>query len=109
MFGRVPQVTVEELKEMHNRGEEPVLLDVREPQEYALSDLPGSMKVPLGTLPNSLAKVPKDRDLVVYCRSGARSGNAVQFLRRMGYDKAVNLEGGVNAWAERVDPTMRKY
>lgn len=94
---------------MHNRGEEPVLLDVREPQEYALSDLPGSMKVPLGTLPNSLAKVPKDRDLVVYCRSGARSGNAVQFLRRMGYDKAVNLEGGVNAWAERVDPTMRKY
>jgi rhodanese-related sulfurtransferase len=109
MFGRVPQVTVEELKEMRDRGEEPLLLDVREPQEYALSDLPGSMKVPLGTLPNSLAKVPKDRDLVVYCRSGARSGNAVQFLRRMGYDKAVNLEGGVNAWAERIDPTMRKY
>jgi rhodanese-related sulfurtransferase len=109
MFGGVPQVTVEDLKAMRDRGEEPALLDVREPQEYAVSDLPGSLKVPLGTLPNSLAKIPRDRDLVVYCRSGARSANAVQFLRKMGFDRAVNLEGGVNAWAERVDPTMRKY
>ncbi|MGH9366402.1 MAG: rhodanese-like domain-containing protein [Thermoanaerobaculia bacterium] len=109
MFGRVPQFTVEELKQMQDRGESPALLDVREPHEYALSDLPGSIKVPLGSLPKSLEKVPKDRDLVVYCRSGARSGNAVQFLRQLGYEKAVNLAGGINAWAERIDPTMRKY
>jgi rhodanese-related sulfurtransferase len=109
MFGGVPQVSVEELKAMQERGESPLLLDVREPQEYAVSDLAGSMKVPLGTIPNSLAKIPKDRDVVVYCRSGARSAQAVQFLRKMGFERAVNLEGGVNAWAERVDPSMRKY
>ena len=109
MFGGVPQVTVEELREMHDRGEAPVLLDVREPHEYALADLPGSLKVPLGTLPRSLDKVPKDKELVVYCRSGARSANAVQFLRQAGYEKAVNLAGGINAWSERIDPSMRKY
>jgi len=109
MFGRVPEITVEDLKERHDRGEEPILLDVREPQEYAISDLPGSIKVPLGTLPRNLLKVPKDRNLVVYCRTGGRSANAVQFLRQMGYEKAVNLAGGVNAWAERIDPSMRKY
>jgi adenylyltransferase/sulfurtransferase len=109
MFGRVPQITVEELKEMRDRGEAPALLDVREPHEYALADLPDAIKVPLGTLPKSLEQVPRDRDLVVYCRSGARSGNAVQFLRQMGYEKAVNLAGGINAWSERIDPSMRKY
>lgn len=109
MLGRVPQVTVDELKERRDRGEGPVLLDVREPHEYALSDLPDSIKVPLAALPVSLDRIPKDRELVVYCRSGARSANAVQFLRRSGFEKAVNLEGGVNAWAERIDPSMRKY
>lgn len=109
MFGHVPQVTVEELKQIRDRGESPVLLDVREPHEYALSDLPDSIKVPLGALPRSLDRIPKDRELVVYCRSGARSANAVEFLRRNGFDRAVNLVGGVNAWAERIDPAMRKY
>jgi adenylyltransferase/sulfurtransferase len=109
MSARVPQVTVEQLKEMQDRGERPVLLDVREPHEYALADLPGSLKVPLGALPRSFEQVPKDQELVVYCRSGARSGNAVQFLRQMGYERAVNLSGGINAWAERIDPSMRKY
>jgi rhodanese-related sulfurtransferase len=107
--GRVREISVEDLREKRDRGEMPALLDVREPHEYALSDLPGSIKVPLGTLPRSLEKVPKDRELVVYCRSGARSANAVQFLQQVGYEKAVNLAGGVNAWAERIDPTMRKY
>ena len=107
--GRTREISVEELKEKRDRGEMPALLDVREPHEYAFSDLPGSIKVPLGTLPRSLEKIPKDRELVVYCRSGARSANAVQFLQQVGYEKAVNLAGGVNAWAERIDPTMRKY
>jgi rhodanese-related sulfurtransferase len=109
MAGHVPQLTVEELKELRDRGEAPLLLDVREPHEYAFADLPGSLKVPLGTLPRSLDRIPKDRQLVVYCRSGARSANAVQFLLQMGYDKTRNLTGGVNAWTERIDPSMRKY
>ena len=109
MPGPVPQVSVEELKQKWDRGEKPLLLDVREPHEYALADLPDAIKVPLQTLPRNLVRVPKDRDLVVYCRSGGRSANAVQFLRQMGYEKAVNLAGGINAWAERIDSTMRKY
>ena len=109
MVGRVPQVTVEELKQMRDRGDGPALLDVREPHEYSLADLPDSIKVPLGALPRSLDKIPKDRELVVYCRSGARSANAVQFLLQSGFDKAVNLAGGVNAWAARIDPSMRQY
>jgi rhodanese-related sulfurtransferase len=74
-----------------------------------LADLSDSLKVPLGALPRSFEQVPKDRELVVYCRSGARSGNAVVFLRQMGYEKAVSLAGGINAWAERIDSSMRKY
>ena len=102
-------MTVEELKQKTDRGEALVLLDVREPHEYALADLPGAIKVPLQTLPRNLEKIPKDRELVVYCRSGGRSASAVQFLRQMGYEKAVNLAGGVHAWADRIDPSMRKY
>ena len=109
MFGRVPQITVEELRDRRARGDDAALLDVREPHEYALSDLPGAIKVPLATLPKSLDRIPRDRDLVVYCRSGARSASAVQFLRQMGYEQAVNLAGGVLAWADRIDPSMRKY
>src|SRR5262249_61761560 len=107
--GRIPEISVEELKQMRDRGETPALLDVREPHEYALADLPDSIKVPLGTLPRSLDKVPKDRELVVYCRSGARSANAVQFLLANGYPKAKNLAGGINRWADSIDPSMAKY
>ena len=109
MPAAIPQISVEELKDLRDRGETPTLLDVREPHEYALADLPDAIKVPLQTLPKSLEKIPKDRDLVVYCRSGGRSASAVQFLRQVGFEKAVNLAGGVNAWAERVDRSMRKY
>jgi adenylyltransferase/sulfurtransferase len=109
MSARVPRISVEELRDRRARGEDALLVDVREPHEYALADLPGAIKVPLQTLPKNLEKVPKDRDLVVYCRSGGRSANAVQFLRQVGFDKAVNLAGGINAWADRIDSTMRKY
>jgi len=110
MFGaRIPEMTVEELKQARDRGDAPALVDVREPREFAISDLPGSIKIPLGTLPQNLDKVPKDQDVVVYCRSGARSGQAVQFLLANGYTKAKNLVGGINRWADAIDPSMAKY
>src|SRR5262249_817239 len=82
---------------------------VREPREWAISDLSDSVKIPLGTLPQSLDKLTKEDEIVVYCRTGARSGNAVQFLQRMGFAKAKNLVGGINLWAERIDPSLAKY
>jgi len=104
-----PAITVEELKAMRDRGENVVLLDVREPPEYGISDLPNSVKIPLGALPQNVDKLKKEDEIVVYCRTGGRSGNAVQYLRQMGYEKVRNLAGGINAWAERIDPSMPKY
>ncbi len=109
MFGHVPEVTVEELKSMRERGEAFVLVDVREAREWAIADLAESVKIPLGSLPQSLDKLSKEDDIVVYCRSGARSGNAVQFLLQNGYEKARNLVGGINKWAERIDPSLPRY
>ena len=109
MFGRVPEISVEDLKAMRERGDRFVLVDVREAHEWPIADLPDSVKIPLGTLPQNLGKLSKDDEIVVYCRSGARSGNAVQFLQRSGYGKAKNLAGGINRWAERIDPTLAKY
>jgi sulfur-carrier protein adenylyltransferase/sulfurtransferase len=105
----LPTITVEELKARRDRGEKVTLLDVREPNEWAISDLPGSVKIPLGTLPQRLDELPPQEDIVVYCRTGGRSGNAVQFLRQKGFDRVLNLAGGINRWAEIVDPTMSRY
>jgi len=109
MFGRVPEISVEELKALRDRGERLVLVDVREPHEYPISDLPDSVKIPLGTLPASLDRLSKEDDIVVYCRTGGRSGNAVQFLQRAGYARAKNLAGGINRWAEAIDPSLTRY
>ncbi|MGH9315720.1 MAG: rhodanese-like domain-containing protein [Thermoanaerobaculia bacterium] len=105
----IPSITVEELEGKQERGEKPTLLDVREPHEWAISDLTGSIKIPLGTLPQRFSEVPSEGEIVVYCRSGARSAQAVQFLLANGHAKARNLAGGINRWAEVIDPTMQKY
>ena len=109
MSGRVPEVTAEELKALRDGGAAVILVDVREPLEIAISDLPGSVKIPLGTLPQSLEKIGKEDDIVVYCRTGGRSAQAVQFLLANGYAKAKNLAGGINRWAETIDPKMARY
>jgi sulfur-carrier protein adenylyltransferase/sulfurtransferase len=105
----VPSLTVEELKAIQDRGERVTLLDVREPHEWAISELPGSVRIPLGTLPQRFSELSHDDDVVVYCRSGGRSAQAVQFLRQMGYTGARNLIGGINHWADVIDKSMRKY
>ena len=104
-----PAITVEDLKGKRDRGESFTLVDVREPHEWAISELPGSLKIPLGTLPQRVEEIPRDQEVVVYCRTGGRSANAVQFLQQKGYEKAFNLTGGINHWAEVIDPAMRRY
>jgi rhodanese-related sulfurtransferase len=104
-----PAITVEDLKVKRDRGENLTLVDVREPHEWAISELPGSMKIPLGTLPQRLAELQREGEIVVYCRTGGRSANAVQFLRQKGYEKSFNLAGGINRWAEQIDPSMARY
>ena len=105
----VPEITVEELKALRDSGASVVLLDVREPHEIAIADLPGSVKIPLGTLPQNVDRLAREDDIVVYCRVGGRSARAVEYLQQMGYANTRNLVGGINRWAERIDPTMAKY
>jgi adenylyltransferase/sulfurtransferase len=103
------EITVEELRDARERGEPLVLVDVREPFEWQISDLPDSVKIPLASLPSSLEKLAREDDLVVYCRTGGRSGQAVAFLRGRGYPRVRNLVGGINGWADAIDPSMTKY
>lgn len=107
----IPEITPEELKSSMDAGEGMVLLDVREHFERAISDLPdvGQLRVPMQEIPHSLEKIPQDQRLVVYCRSGARSGNVVQFLMSRGWTDVVNLNGGVLRWREDVDPSIAAY
>jgi adenylyltransferase/sulfurtransferase len=102
-------MSVLELKARLDRGDAPFLLDVREPRELAISRIEGATLIPLGDLPRRLAELPADRDIVVICRTGARSARAVGFLRERGLHRARNLRGGMREWADKVDPTMVKY
>lgn len=78
-----------------------VLIDVRQPDEFAAGHIEGAMLLPLNTLQANLARLPKNVKLVVYCRSGHRSATAVSFLMAHGYDRAVSLNGGFLAWQVR--------
>jgi adenylyltransferase/sulfurtransferase len=104
----VPEIAVEELKRRRETGEDLVLVDVREPHEVQICSL-GGMLIPLGDLARRAHELDSSRDLVVYCRSGARSARAVAFLRQAGFKKVRNLAGGILAWADRIDPRMPKY
>jgi len=92
-----------------DRDNPPFLLDVREPHEWQICKIPGARLIPLGRLPASLNELDTADDIVAYCRSGARSARAVEVLRNAGFKKVRNLEGGILAWADKVDPTMPKY
>jgi rhodanese-related sulfurtransferase len=85
------------------------VLDVREPWERQICRLDDSLDVPMAFLPAALGSLPEDRDLVVLCHHGVRSALAVRWLRGQGFDRAVNLEGGIDAWARRIEPDMRRY
>ena len=101
-------ITPEELRAALRSGQPPVLLDVREPMEYQINRLPGSVLVPLGDLPESLGELDGTRELVVYCHHGIRSVQAVELLRGAGF-RARNLVGGITAWIDRVEPGMVRY
>lgn len=87
----------------------PLLVDVREPWEFEIAHLPESRLIPLGELPARLAELPADRELVTLCHHGIRSMTARALLQRAGFAKVRSLAGGVDAWAQGVDPAMRRY
>ena len=103
------EIGVEELDRMRRAGESHVLLDIREPHELAISALSGSLDIPMGSVPERLDELPADATIAVLCRTGNRSMKVTMWLRQQGYDGATNVGGGINAWAERIDPSLPQY
>jgi rhodanese-related sulfurtransferase len=93
--------TLSQIKE----GSDIVLIDVREPDEYAEAHIPGVILMPLGDVPNRVAEIPKDKTVILTCRTGNRSGQAATWLRGQGYSDVHNLQGGILAWQKAGLPT----
>jgi molybdopterin/thiamine biosynthesis adenylyltransferase/rhodanese-related sulfurtransferase len=104
----IAQLTVKELKARRDAGEDIFLLDVREPYEVQIAQIGGTV-IPQNDVPNRLAEIPRDREIVVHCRSGARSQRIAEFLKQSGYTQVVNLAGGILAWSDEIDPKVQKY
>lgn len=103
------EVTVQELKALMDSGADFQLIDVREPHEYDICNLGGEL-IPQGEIPSHVDKVSKDKQVIIQCRSGARSGNMVQWLEKNhGFTNLYNLKGGILAWAREIDTTMPTY
>ena len=102
------EITVQELKKLQDEGADFQLIDVREPNEFEFANLGGEL-IPLSTVPDHIDKFSKDKQVVVHCRSGARSGNAIQFLEQHGFDNLYNPKGGILAWSDEIDPSIPKY
>ena len=100
-----PTALAEEL-----RGDSPpLLLDIREEEEREISKFDGDVWIPMHEIPTRRDELDPERNIVIYCRSGNRSGKVVAFLRRYGYNSIRNLATGINGWAETVDPTVTQY
>ena len=102
-------ITVKELKERMDRGEAPTVIDVREPHEHAICNIPGAILIPQGQLMQHLAEFDPAKEIVLHCKSGGRSGRAVEMMKARGFANARNLTGGVLAWVTEIDPTQPKY
>jgi sulfur-carrier protein adenylyltransferase/sulfurtransferase len=107
----VPEITVEELNDRLDRGDPLTIIDVREPHEWDIGNLEpqGARLIPLGELPERYGEIDPGEEIVLQCRSGARSARALVFLREQGYSRLLNLKGGILAWSEEIDPSIPKY
>ncbi len=105
----VPALTVLEVKEKLDREDPLRVIDVREPNEWDICHIDGAELIPLGQLPSNLNKLDSAEELVLYCRSGVRSAQAVQLLQQAGFRKVYNMTGGILAWSDEIDPSFPKY
>ena len=103
------EITAVELKKKLDAGEKPFILDVREPNEYQINRIPGSVLIPLGELPRRYQELPKDREIISQCKMGGRSAKAMDFLKTVGFTNVKNLKGGILDWVDKVDPSQPKY
>jgi rhodanese-related sulfurtransferase len=102
------EITVGELHARRRAGSV-FVLDVREPHELAVAALEGAVHIPMAQIPDRVGELPRDREIVVLCHQGVRSERVTQFLRASGFDRAVNLAGGIDAWSREIDPALPRY
>lgn len=106
----VEQVTAEQLKtRLEQNNSKPLLLDVREPWEFAICHIEGSKLIPMRELPNAITQLDQDQETIVICHTGVRSLRVCMYLMSEGFEKVANLSGGVHAWATNVDSNMPTY
>ncbi len=105
----VRELTVRELKDRRDRGEQPLVLDVREAWELQLASIPGVLHVPMNEVPARLGELSRDTEIIVMCHAGGRSMRVAQFLLGQGFANVANLEGGISAWSREVDATVPVY
>ena len=103
------EIEVTEVKEKLDRGDKFVLIDVREPHEYQICNIPGAILVPLGQVGQHLDDFEKSADIVIHCKSGMRSARACGILKAAGFEHVRNMKGGILAWSDQVDPSVPKY
>ena len=104
----IPQMTVKELKQRLDAGDNVLVLDVREPYEYQIANIGGKL-IPQNDVPQRLAEIDRNREVVVHCRTGGRSQRVAEFLQQSGYSNVANLAGGIHAWSDEIDPSIPKY
>jgi adenylyltransferase/sulfurtransferase len=98
-----------EVKAKQDRGDQFILVDVREPHEFQIARIPGSVLIPLGEVGKRLGELDPNAEIVMHCKMGGRSAKAVDLLKQNGYTKVRNMTGGITAWSDKVDPTVPKY
>jgi rhodanese-related sulfurtransferase len=103
------ELSVSELRRMHDAGESFMLLDVREDDELATASLDFARHVPMGSIPERLGELPEGKPIVVMCHGGTRSGRVAKYLREHGFTDVANLEGGIDAWSVEIDPSVPRY
>lgn len=108
---KLPEISATELNERLGRGDELALVDVREPYEREIADLPEvrQLRIPIDQLLGRVSELDREAPLILYCRSGSRSGWATQELLALGFDNVWNLKGGLLAWKEEVDSSIQAY
>ncbi|WAR46841.1 rhodanese-like domain-containing protein [Methylomonas rapida] len=105
----ITQCTSQQIQQRLQDGDKLMLLDVREPNEYAFAHIEGSLHIPLRQLPERAEELEKDLDIVVLCHHGMRSQQACLFLEQYGFNRLYNLKGGIDAWSLTCDPSIPRY
>jgi rhodanese-related sulfurtransferase len=105
----VDEIRPVDLKARIDRGERPFILDVREPEEVALAAFPDATNIPMGEIPARMSELDPDRETIIVCHHGIRSAQVAIYLARMGFQRAINLTGGIDAWSVAADPAVPRY